>query len=157
MVDKHKYKWEDYTMEYCPFCENEVVVYSNCVTACPYCGRPLAPCSMCEECVDDCPYGCDGVHDEEKQIDKYITADEIAWYIAIDKDIVPIRAFKDVDEEVADEDEEDKMLYFWMLREDLQRYIGEMDVSDFLVSYSAEDTVTLFLNALDNDDIIYWG
>ena len=36
-------KAEDYTIEYCPFCEQEVAIRSHGVTACPACGKPLAP------------------------------------------------------------------------------------------------------------------
>ena len=56
---------ENYTAEYCPFCENEVVIYATGITACPECGKPLALCSMCEECVPNCPYGCTGGKDDE--------------------------------------------------------------------------------------------
>lgn len=55
-----------YTIEYCPFCDNEVVIFSKGVTACPECGKPLAPCSMCEDCnYEKCPYGCTGCSEDE--------------------------------------------------------------------------------------------
>lgn len=62
-------KAEDYTIEFCPWCENEVVIHSKGITACPECGKPLAPCSVCDGCVDPCLYGCTGgTSDEEKKV-----------------------------------------------------------------------------------------
>lgn len=60
----------DFTIEYCPFCDSEQVIYSKGVTACPDCGKPLAPCSMCENCdYGTCPYGCTGgAEDEFKEV-----------------------------------------------------------------------------------------
>lgn len=40
---------EDYTLEYCPFCDNYVAIRSKGVTACPKCGKPLVPCSDCTD------------------------------------------------------------------------------------------------------------
>lgn len=40
-------KLTDYTMEYCPWCDKEVVIHAHGVTRCPSCGAPLAPCSVC--------------------------------------------------------------------------------------------------------------
>lgn len=77
-------KAEDYTLEYCPFCEQEVAIRSHGITACPSCGKPLAPCSVCN--VDDndctkCPYGCTcSAEDEFKPItNPPMTAEEIAF------------------------------------------------------------------------------
>lgn len=57
---------ENYTIEWCPFCDSEQVIYSKGITACPECGAPLAPCSMCEGCnYDTCPYGCTGGPEDE--------------------------------------------------------------------------------------------
>lgn len=78
------FRQEDFASEYCPFCGSEVVIYSKGVTACPECGKPLAPCSMCEECnYDKCPYGCTGGDtDEFKRItNQRITQAEIDWYL----------------------------------------------------------------------------
>lgn len=51
----------DFTIEYCPNCDSEQVIYANGITSCPECGEPLAPCSMCESCdYATCPYGCTG-------------------------------------------------------------------------------------------------
>ena len=68
---------EDYTIDYCPYCEQEVAIRSHGITACPSCGKPLAPCSVCRDektgCYADlhgceqepCPYGCTGGADDE--------------------------------------------------------------------------------------------
>ena len=60
---------EDYTIEYCPFCDQEVAIRAHGVTACPECGKPLAPCSVCHDerggCIDPCPYGCKGTGEDE--------------------------------------------------------------------------------------------
>ena len=59
-------KAEDYTIEYCPYCDQEVAIRSHGITACPSCGKPLAPCSMCaierNGCMfpAPCSYGCKG-------------------------------------------------------------------------------------------------
>lgn len=70
----------DYTLEYCPWCDSEQVIYAEGVTACPDCGKPLAPCSMCEECdYDTCPYGCTGgAEDEFKPITNPPISPELA-------------------------------------------------------------------------------
>ena len=74
---------EDYTIEFCPYCEREVAIRSHGVTACPECGRPLAPCSVChDECggckaMEPCPYGCTGgAEDEFKPITEPPMMDE---------------------------------------------------------------------------------
>ena len=80
-------KPEDYTIEYCPYCEQEVAICSHGVTACPSCGKSLAPCSVCTleqyDCClpNSCPYGCTG-----GAADKFLpitnppmTAEEIAF------------------------------------------------------------------------------
>lgn len=81
-----EYKQEDYTIEYCPFCDTEVAIRAHGVTACPECGKPLAPCSVCHGCVmgpphSACPYGCTGgAEDERKTITAPpMTAEEIAF------------------------------------------------------------------------------
>lgn len=58
----------DYTIEFCPYCENEVYIHATGITKCPECGKPLAPCSVCMEehigchatqgATQPCPYGC---------------------------------------------------------------------------------------------------
>lgn len=61
-----KYITEIFTIEYCPFCDSEQVIFAQGITACPRCGKPLAPCSVCENCnYDTCPYGCDGTENDE--------------------------------------------------------------------------------------------
>lgn len=79
-----EYRAEDYVSEYCPFCDSEVVVYSKGITACPECGKPLAPCATCAECTENCPYGCTGGDEDEfKPItNPKITQAEINWYLA---------------------------------------------------------------------------
>lgn len=59
-------KRNDYTIEYCPYCESESYIHATGITACQHCGKPLAPCSVCSDehkgCMTDppeaCPYGC---------------------------------------------------------------------------------------------------
>ena len=72
-------KPEDYTIEWCPFCDQEVAIRSHGITSCPSCGKPLAPCSVCclafkgcyADCNPDenaetgCPYGCTGGASDE--------------------------------------------------------------------------------------------
>lgn len=79
---KEKYNIEDYTIECCPFCDSEQVIFSKGVTRCPDCGKPLAPCSVCEECVTECPYGCDGtINDSYKEVtNRDITEEEKLLY-----------------------------------------------------------------------------
>jgi len=58
-----------YTIEYCPFCDAEVVIFAEGVTACPHCGAPLAPCSVCDiDCNGPCPYGCDGSENDAHKV-----------------------------------------------------------------------------------------
>lgn len=81
-------KLTDYTMEYCPWCDKEVVIHAHGVTRCPSCGAPLAPCSICAYenggCKKDCPYGCDGTdNDLHKPVTMPdMTQLEIAWFTA---------------------------------------------------------------------------
>lgn len=75
---------DDYTIEYCPYCENEVAIYSKGITACPECGKPLVPCTVCDDCEisdDGCPYGCTGgAEDEFKKVTNLpISKEEIDW------------------------------------------------------------------------------
>ena len=87
MVDlRKKYNIHNYTIEYCPWCDTDQVIFANGVTACPNCGKSLAPCSMCEGCnYANCPYECDGsendgnkpitnrpITEEERQLYKYL-------------------------------------------------------------------------------------
>lgn len=73
----------DFTIEYCPFCDSEQVIYAVGVTACPSCGKPLAPCSMCDDCdYDTCPYGCTGApEDEFKEVTNPPISEELAEQI----------------------------------------------------------------------------
>lgn len=46
----------DYTIEYCPGCETEQVIFNDGITICPDCGKLLLPCGNCEVCnYDKCP------------------------------------------------------------------------------------------------------
>lgn len=65
-----KYNPKDFTIEICPWCGKEQVIYTKGITRC-LCGKPLAPCSMCESCdYKYCDYGCNGTDsDAEKQVD----------------------------------------------------------------------------------------
>ena len=60
MAKKMKYNPKDFT----------IVIYAKGITRC-LCGKPLAPCSMCESCnYKFCDYGCNGTDsDAEKQVD----------------------------------------------------------------------------------------
>lgn len=60
----------DYTIEWCPYCEAEQVVYTEGITSCQ-CGATLLPCSACEGSsggcsTETCPYK-DVAEDEEKR------------------------------------------------------------------------------------------
>lgn len=71
-----------FIIEYCPFCDSEQVIFSEGITACPECGKPLAPCSVCENgCSGECPYGCNGTEDDERKpvTNPKITPDDAAW------------------------------------------------------------------------------
>lgn len=77
------YRMQDYTVEWCPNCEKEVVIYSQGVTACPSCGEPLAPCSQCEDCdYDTCPYSCAdcGNHIHTPVNNPPIPVEEQGWF-----------------------------------------------------------------------------
>jgi hypothetical protein len=42
--------------EWCSHCEQEVEIPPIGRSNCPNCGESILPCSMCEECVENCPY-----------------------------------------------------------------------------------------------------
>ena len=81
-------KLEDYTVELCPWCCEEVVIHAVGITACPSCGEPLAPCSVCWDtyggCREPCPYRCSGTGaDEQKPVTTPpITQEEIDFVMA---------------------------------------------------------------------------
>lgn len=66
---------KDYIVEYCPFCDSEVVIRAKDIMPCPSCGKPLAPCSVCwsenGSChmsgavPNTCPYGYTGISEDE--------------------------------------------------------------------------------------------
>lgn len=84
-------KPEDYTVEYCPWCEEEVVIHAEGITACPTCGKPLAPCSVCWDtyggCCKPCPYGCTGGEEDERKpvTTPPITQEEIDFVMSSDR------------------------------------------------------------------------
>jgi NTP pyrophosphatase (non-canonical NTP hydrolase)/predicted RNA-binding Zn-ribbon protein involved in translation (DUF1610 family) len=42
--------------ELCPNCENEVKITNEFkLQICPECGKPIKPCAMCDECMENCP------------------------------------------------------------------------------------------------------
>lgn len=47
---------ENFTIEMCPYCGKEEVIYAQGITPCPDCGNLILPCSCCEDCTDNCPY-----------------------------------------------------------------------------------------------------
>lgn len=48
---------QEITYEYCPWCDTEVRLKAQLsVQKCPSCGKHIVCCSMCDECVHDCPY-----------------------------------------------------------------------------------------------------
>ena len=78
-------KPEDYTIEYCPWCDQEVAIHAHGITRCPKCGVSLAPCTVCQDerggCYDPCPYGCRGTDaDADKPVTMPdMTSEEIAF------------------------------------------------------------------------------
>ena len=41
--------------EYCPYCENEVELKAELKPQrCPQCGMWITPCSLCENCKNEC-------------------------------------------------------------------------------------------------------
>ena len=82
----------DYTIEYCSCCESEVAIRAKGITACPSCGKPLVPCSVCINEHDngccglgsDCPCGCDGIGDADKLLTTAppMTPEEIVFAFA---------------------------------------------------------------------------
>ena len=50
----------DKVTEWCPICNNEVLIPSHKTSKCPKCDSKLAPCSMCYwdtiKCDTECPY-----------------------------------------------------------------------------------------------------
>ena len=75
----------EFTLELCPYCGNEQVIFSKGVTACPDCGKPLVPCSECSSCnYNFCPYGCNGTaHDDTIPVtERPITPQERQQYMA---------------------------------------------------------------------------
>lgn len=78
-------KKEDYTIEWCPHCDTEQVIYSEGVTACLKCHKPLLPCSVCEDgcrITQPCPYDMTGALGDDKiPVIRKITSAEKKWYL----------------------------------------------------------------------------
>lgn len=54
------FDYTDQIVEYCPHCENEVILESKfCKQRCPICNKLIKPCNMCADCVSPCPLGED--------------------------------------------------------------------------------------------------
>lgn len=69
-----------FTIEPCPNCGGEEVIWADGITRCPDCGAPIAPCSTCEHCdYATCPYGCDG---SENDLKKPVTMPDISKEMA---------------------------------------------------------------------------
>jgi hypothetical protein len=49
--------------EICPHCEKEVDIPSNKISSCPNCGGEIIPCSMCNGCNEECPFGYEHVQE----------------------------------------------------------------------------------------------
>lgn len=45
---------EDLITEWCSFCNNEVLIPACGESACPICGKPILPCSMCDNDIVNC-------------------------------------------------------------------------------------------------------
>ena len=54
---------ERFTIEYCPWCDSEQIIFAHGTTECPDCKHILYPCSVCYDetggCENNkpCPYG----------------------------------------------------------------------------------------------------
>ncbi len=48
----HEIRPENYTVELCPECGEETVVFVHGITPCQHCGCPVLPCSVCNGCGD---------------------------------------------------------------------------------------------------------
>lgn len=68
--DNTKRLYDVSIIEYCPHCENEQVIECKFdVQICPNCGRPILPCSLCDDCVwwKKCP-----LYDKEMEMNKQL-------------------------------------------------------------------------------------
>lgn len=54
------YDYVDHIVEFCPHCENEVVLDAKFQKQyCPICNKLIKPCSMCDICTNPCPLADD--------------------------------------------------------------------------------------------------
>lgn len=71
---------DEFTIDWCQYCHSEQVIYAKGITACPDCGKPLVPCSVCDQCdYDTCPYECTGENsDEDKEVTNPTISSELS-------------------------------------------------------------------------------
>lgn len=80
---------ERFTIEWCPWCDSERIIFAQGTTRCPVCNHVLIPCSTCidtfGDCLkhEDCPYAeCEQTPDEFRQatnIPLVLTDEETAF------------------------------------------------------------------------------
>lgn len=79
---KAQMREEDYTLEQCPSCEEEVVIRATGISRCPSCGRPILPCTKCSSCTTPCPYGYMGRWDKTlKPTNPPISHEEVEFFL----------------------------------------------------------------------------
>ena len=73
----------DYTAEYCPYCDNEVFIHAYGTTRCPECKTVIFPCSVCIDesggCRHNCPYGDPMKTENRVATNPDMTKEEIKW------------------------------------------------------------------------------
>ena len=80
-MQQNDYYVEDYTIETCGECEEEIVVYTSGVTYCPHCGKINSPCNICEhrDCIN-CEF-IDSSGNVQPGIEvREISKEEAIWY-----------------------------------------------------------------------------
>lgn len=45
---------ERFTIEYCPWCNSEQIIFAQGTTECPACKHVLIPCSVCLDTISNC-------------------------------------------------------------------------------------------------------
>ena len=61
-----------FTVEWCPCCNFETIIWSRGISRCQFCGSPIVPCSAChysngDGCYEKCPYSCGEVSYSSEQ------------------------------------------------------------------------------------------
>lgn len=76
------YYLEDYIVETCGGCDEDVVIYSEGVTYCPQCGKINSPCNACENSdCNNCEF-IDSAGNVQPGVDiREISKKEIVWYV----------------------------------------------------------------------------